>query len=44
MPARPLFADTFYWVALLDPRDAFPRRGPGVRWQHLGTDSPGHDR
>ncbi|HEV3079206.1 MAG TPA: PIN domain-containing protein [Gemmataceae bacterium] len=23
MPARVLFADTFYWVALLNPRDAF---------------------
>ena len=23
MPARLLFADTFYWVALLNPRDAF---------------------
>jgi predicted nucleic acid-binding protein len=23
MPARTLFADTFYWIALLNPRDAF---------------------
>jgi predicted nucleic acid-binding protein len=23
MPARTLFADTFYWIALIDPRDAF---------------------
>lgn len=23
MPVRTLFADTFYWIALLDPRDAF---------------------
>ena len=23
MPVRTLFADTFYWVALIDPRDAF---------------------
>ena len=23
MPPRMLFADTFYWVALLNPRDAF---------------------
>jgi predicted nucleic acid-binding protein len=23
MPPRTLFADTFYWIALLDPRDAF---------------------
>src|SRR5262245_56364211 len=23
MPPRVLFADTFYWIALLDPRDAF---------------------
>ena len=23
MPPRTLFADTFYWVALLNPRDAF---------------------
>jgi predicted nucleic acid-binding protein len=23
MPPRSLFADTFYWIALLDPRDAF---------------------
>ena len=23
MPPRTLFADTFYWVALIDPRDAF---------------------
>ena len=23
MPPRVLFADTFYWVALLNPRDAF---------------------
>jgi predicted nucleic acid-binding protein len=26
MPARILFADTFYWVALLNPRDAFHAR------------------
>lgn len=32
MPCRALFADTFYWVALLNPRDAFhpgPGRTPG---------------
>src|SRR5882724_9153455 len=23
MPPRVLFADTFYWIALLNPRDAF---------------------
>lgn len=23
MPVRTVFADTFYWIALLDPRDAF---------------------
>lgn len=23
MPPRSLFADTFYWIALLFPRDAF---------------------
>jgi hypothetical protein len=23
MPPRLLFADTFYWIALLNPRDAF---------------------
>ncbi len=23
MPVRTLFADTFYWIALLDPNDAF---------------------
>jgi predicted nucleic acid-binding protein len=23
MPVRTLFADTFYWIALIDPRDAF---------------------
>jgi len=26
MPPRMLFADTFYWVALLNPRDAFHAR------------------
>ena len=26
MPPRMLFADTFYWVALLNPRDAFHSR------------------
>jgi predicted nucleic acid-binding protein len=26
MPPRILFADTFYWVALLNPRDAFHAR------------------
>lgn len=26
MPPRLLFADTFYWVALLNPRDAFHSR------------------
>ncbi len=36
MPGRVLFADTFYWVALLNPRDAFHTAvmsysGPGTR-------------
>jgi predicted nucleic acid-binding protein len=26
MPLRMLFADTFYWVALLNPRDPFHAR------------------
>lgn len=26
MPPRMLFADTFYWVALINPRDAFHAR------------------
>ena len=26
MPPRMLFADTFYWVALLNPRDPFHAR------------------
>ena len=40
MPPRILFADTFYWVALLNPRDAFhaaryvvqPRSRHGPAW------------
>jgi uncharacterized protein len=36
MPPRMLFADTFYWVALLNPRDAFHARVTSFN-NNLGT-------
>src|SRR5438132_99046 len=41
MPPRALFADTFYWIALLNPRDAF--HAAALAYGRT-LDSPRHDR